>query len=76
MTAAITELEFIRDTTVGRVADIIDSFRDIGVDTELIIDRSGYPVLRLYGITPEGAQDMLSECRDEHWISLVREVKE
>ena len=74
--SAITELEFIHDATVGRIADIIDSFRDIGVDTELFIDRSGYPVLRLYGITPEGAQDMLAECRDEHWISLVREVTE
>ncbi len=73
---AITELEFINDTTVGKLSGIIYLFRDIGVDTELIIDRSLYPVLRLYGITPEGAQDMLAECRDEHWISLVREVTE
>ena len=40
--SAITELEFIHDATVGRIADIIDSFREIRVDTELIIDRSGY----------------------------------
>lgn len=74
--SAITELEFINDTSVGKLSGIIYSFRDIGVDTELIIDRNSYPVLRLYGITPEGAQDMLAEYRNEHWISLVREVTE